>query len=76
MSDAEIEVVNVYAGRRPPPSSVDPAGFGRLHLAVTEALLEHAAKVGQKPYRFSERYDVAVRIWHKLNPEAAGGSKP
>lgn len=67
-----VEVVNVYAGRRPPPSSVDPAGFARLHCAVAEALIEHAAAAGQKPYRFSERYDVAVRIWHKLNVEAGG----
>lgn len=59
------------AGRRRLPSSVDPAGFGRLHLAVAETLIEHATAVGKRPYRFSERYDVAVRLWHKLNPPGA-----
>jgi hypothetical protein len=70
MSDPEV--VNVHAGRPRPPSSIDPAGFGRLHAAVAEALIDHAAKSGKKPYRFSERYDVAVRVWHKLNPETGG----
>lgn len=59
---SEPEVVDVFAGRRRLPSSVDPVGFGRLHAAVAEALIEHAAEAGKKPYRFSERYDMAVRV--------------
>ncbi|MET8648506.1 hypothetical protein [Nocardia aurea] len=68
----EPEVVNVHAHRPRPPRAVDPAGWSRLNRAVAEALVEHAAKAGKKPYRFSERHDVAVRIWHKLNPEGVG----
>jgi hypothetical protein len=62
--DGLLEAVNRHW---PLPSSVDPAGFGRLHGAVADALLAHAASAGKKPYKFSERYDVAVRVWHKLN---------
>lgn len=68
MSDPfEVEVVNKFAGRRPDPISVDREGFQKLHRAMSEALIEHAAKAGKKPYKFSERYDMAVRVWHKLN---------
>lgn len=70
MSDpVEVEVVDRLAGRPPPPISVDREGFQKLHRAIHEALLEHAAAAGKRPYKFSERYDMAVRLWRKLNTE-------
>lgn len=69
---AEPEVTNPQAQCLPPPSSVDPAGFARLHRAVSDALIDHAGKAGVKPYRFSERYDVAVLVWRNLNPSKEG----
>ncbi|WP_280505814.1 hypothetical protein [Nocardia farcinica] len=69
---SEPDVTNTHAHRLPPPSSVDPAGFARLHRAVSDALIAHAGKAGVKPPRFSERYDIAVRVWRNLNPSKEG----